>query len=193
MFLRTAFSVSALILALAGVGQAQDVVTGRGPALKFHIGSGIYLNEDSSLAQEWTVVNDPDLPVRIDAAKFKGVEIGYARDYYARAEIPIEASQKIAAIRVQVVPIDVWNDVGRGMGLTEVADIAPGPKMLEGQWRIHSETETAGMLKFVVFIRQVRLDDGTVLSADIDTVLKEIRKLNENATEKDINPDPKDP
>lgn len=139
------------------------------------------------------MINDPELPVHIDTAKFKGVKIKYARDYYASAEIPIMTSEKITAIKAQLVPIDVCNEVGRSMGLSEIADIAPGSRTLEGQWRIFSETETSEMQKFVVFIRQVRLEDGTVISADLNTVMKEIRKVNERATENDIDPEANKP
>ena len=193
MSLRMALFISLAAAASAGSSHAQEVVTGKGPALKFDLGSGIFLNEHSTLSQEWTVVNDPDMPAQIDTTRFKGVKIGYARDYYARAEIPIIASAKLSAIRVQLVPIDVWNEVGRTMGMSEIADIEPGPRTLEGQWRIFSETETSEMQKFVVFIRQARLEDGTVVSADINAVMKEIRKLNETATEEDITPQPKEP
>lgn len=191
MFLRLVAAWSLALVAL-GAAHAQDVVAGKGPSLKFDLGSGIYLNEDSSLVQEWTVINDPELPVTIDAANFKGVKIGYAQNYYASAELPIEVTQKVTAIHAQLVPIDVWNAVGRSFGLAEVKDLPIGKSQLAGRWRILSESETAQMMKFVVFIRRVRLENGTVISANLGPVIDEIRKLNENVSEKDIDPDASD-
>ncbi len=191
MFMRSGLA-AAIVLATFSIGHAQDVFTGT--VTKENFDPDGLTNPDSSLVQEWVVVNDPELPVRIDASKFFGITLHRTQDRGLAADvvIPLESSRSITAISVHLVFLDLWNEVGRTFDLTEAFDVAPGAEMLTGRWNINSQADAEAMRQLVVYVKQVRTEDGTIMSADMAPVLREIRKIAPNAVEADIRPIQKD-
>lgn len=179
----------ALYVALSGPVSAQEMVNGTGFPLNFDMGYGIMTNEGSSLVQTWMVVNDPSLPVSFDVSGYKGLETFYVeRGYQYRAKLKLNILQPISAVRIVVIPFDVWNHANRPLALSHISDIAPGSKYLEGTWNAFDETEALSTTTTIAYVDQVRLKDGTILTGDTDFVLDQARKLSAGLEITDISP-----
>lgn len=179
----------ALCAALSGPASAQEMINGTGFPLNFDMGYGIMTNEGSSLVQTWMVVNDPSLPVSFDVSGYKGLETFYVeRGYQYRAKLKLNILQPISAVRIVVIPFDVWNHANRPLALSHISDIAPGSKSLEGTWNAFDETEALSTTTTIAYVDQVRLKDGTIITGDTDFVLDQARKLSAGLEITDITP-----
>lgn len=179
----------ALQVTISGPVSAQEMINGTGFPLNFDMGYGIMTNKGSSLAQTWMVVNDPSLPVSFDASGYKGLETRYVeRGYQYRANLKLNITQPVSAVRIVVIPFDVWNHANRPLALSHISDIAPGSKDLEGTWNAFDENEALSVTTTIAYIDQVRLKDGTIITGDTDFVLDQARKLSAGLELTDITP-----
>lgn len=181
-----------ITVTVASGASALEVQSGTGDTVKIDLGYSTFINEKSSLQRRWTIVNDPALPVKIDAAGFKGFSTGYgsAVGYLHRASFDLEAAAPISAVRIITLPFDVWNEPSRPLSLTKLADIGAGLTRVEGEWRTYDESEASTLLATLSFVESVRLMDGTVMHADLTSILEEARKLNDQVSADDLQPTP---
>lgn len=167
----------------------QEIQSGQGFPLNFDIGYGIMTNEGSTLSQTWMVVTDPNLPVSFDVSAYKGLEIvNVDRGWQYRATFKLDVKQPISAVKVVVIPFDVWNQSLRPLALSHISDLAQGPKAIEGVWNAYDESAALSVLTTIAYVEEVRLQDGSILMADTDFVLDQARKLSSGLELSDITP-----
>tara|TARA_R100001369_G_scaffold88704_1_gene125617 strand:+ start:673 stop:1233 length:561 start_codon:yes stop_codon:yes gene_type:complete len=162
-----------------------ETLTGSGLPMKFGIGYGVMVNEESSLEREWVVVNDDKLPVKI--TQFKGSNIFLDdRTWTYKNHYKIEVAEPISAIEVRFIPFDIWGEKGRTLSSTEVRDFVSGSYDQDGTWRILSENEATEHFAMVAYVAQVKLSSGAVLRADTEAVVSEAQKFSAEFTSGDL-------
>jgi hypothetical protein len=173
------------LAALCAFSADAETVSGAGMPMKFGVGYGIMINEDSSLSREWVVVNDEKLPVKI--SQFKGANILLDdRTWTYKIFYKIEVAEPISAIEVRFIPFDVWGEKGRTLSSTQVRDYASESYDQEGTWRILSENEATEHFAMVAYVTQVKLSSGAVLRANTEAVVSEAQKFSSDFTSGDL-------
>lgn len=173
-------------LAFAGALQAQ-VMRGVGEPMKFDIGYGIEVNEDSTLSREWVIVNDPRLPVSLTSfvAKTRYED----RNWIYDVDYSIDAAEEIQAIEVRFLPFDIWGGSSRSLSATDIQDVAVGTSSFNAQWRLRSETAATQHYAMLGYVAQVKLTSGAILRANTDAVVGEARRFSDDFTSGDLSVD----
>ena len=185
-------TTAAAILAMMSVSaHALEVHSGAGVPVKIDLGFGFIVNEKSGLQRQWTIVNDPRLPVSIDPSGFKGLSTSHVdRGFQHEAVFDLKINAPVAAVKIITVPVDVWNETGRPLALSQIEDFTKSTGRLTGTWRAFDENEASEILSTLSFVGATRLADGTVLRADYAAIMEEAKKLSEAVKPEDLDPKP---
>lgn len=181
----------ALYLSILPVGViAQEVHTGEGPLMKTLLLGSVYLNEESSLRREWTIVNDEGLPARIVPDGFSGIQVSYQeRSFEYSAIFDVVVETPLTAIKVIFVTFDVWNDRVKNLASTDIQDLDEGDHFFSSRWRILSENEAASHFATLAYVDQVRTADGRIIRADRSAILEQAQRISAGFTEDDLSTD----
>jgi hypothetical protein len=182
------YSIS-LVICLAGVNAAtaQDVLSGEGSPMRIPSVGNVWLNNDSSLVRQWTIVNDDQFPARFSSERFIGVTVFYVDhsfEYHTNFRMIFDVP--VVAFRVVFVTFDIWNERVKNLSFSEVSDIDAGTHVFRGRWRLLSENEASEHYSTLAYVDQVRLMDGQVLHADRDAVVEQARRISAGFSEDDL-------
>lgn len=174
--------VMSFVLASPAVSQVES---GTGDPMRFDLGYGIVVNEDSTVDREWSVVNDPRLPIALQT--FTGLDTVHEdRDWAHEALYVVNVKEPITAFEVRFIPFNIWGEQGTTLSSTQIYDLSTGATRFTGTWRLYSENEAVEHFGSVAFVAQVRLADGTILKADLGPVLDAARAFADDVTEEDL-------
>lgn len=123
------------------------------------------------------VVVQPDAPVAITnyTAAYRERSQYISQGIHHSVKYQNKSDKIVVAIQVGLVSFDVWNEfLERTNGLS-TDTIQPG-KEDGGTW-IASPYHGFSFLTGVAFINRVRFDDGSIWTANHDTILEELRKI----------------
>lgn len=168
-----------------------------GGRITTELGYGIAVAKGSSLKREWIAVHDSTIPVDLEGTP--GISTGYVSKQYGgeyryRTKFQITTKQPIRAVEVRFLTFDVWGNHVRSLSFEEVADVAAGvTKDLQGEWALYSENDVERHYASIAYVARVRVEDGHVLVAPVDTVLDEARKFSAKFTAAELEPKPPTP
>jgi hypothetical protein len=146
--------------------------------------------KESSLKREWIAVHDSTIPVDLEGTPGVSPEYVYGRGYRYRTKFRITTKQPIRAVEVIFLTFDVWGNHVRSLSFEEVADVAAGvTKDLQGEWAL-SDNDVERHYASIAYVARVRVEDGQVLVAPVDTVLDEARKFSAKFTAAQLEPKP---
>jgi hypothetical protein len=176
------------------VGEADPSIR-KGQGEPLGIGS-LLRNKESSLKQEWVVIDDPRMTVRfIDVC---GVTTKYdqsrSSEYsqfflYTVQHQWMSGSTPLSAIEFRFLTFSVWGSHARTLCASNIKDIKPLTKYWEdSQWRLFSDHEAWEHFASIGYVARVRTAEGKVIEADTDLILREAKRFTEKFTEADLEP-----
>jgi hypothetical protein len=158
--------------------------------------SGLLQNKESSLKQEWVVIDDPQVMARF--LTVSGVTTTYdsrrSSEYsqsflYRVRHQWMSGSVPLSAIEFRFLTFNVWGNHGRTLCASYIKDIKPLTKYWEdSEWRLFSENEAWEHSASIGYVARVRTADGKVIEADADLILREAKRFTEKFTEADLEP-----
>jgi len=155
-------------------------------------------NKESRLRREWIFLDDPRLPVRFDLQKTEGIKTGktynaHSFDWLFKSKTALRISETaIAALEVRHLTFDVWGEHARTLTGTDIANRALDDNfVLEHTWNLYSENEAWNFYASISYVAQVRTDEGKIIRAETDTVLREARRFSEKFSAEQLEPTPK--
>jgi hypothetical protein len=150
-----------------------------GGSVVTELGLGIKVNKDSSLRRTWIVLNDPSCPIQISDA---GIQTTYVEDdngYRFRPTGSAKTSKPVRAFEVRYLLYDVFGEHLRTLSSTEVTDLSAGDIFSlsqSGSWYA-PENDVSELLTVVVFVAQVRGDDGKIWRFDQKAIVDELGRI----------------
>jgi hypothetical protein len=147
---------------------------------------------DTTLHREWVALHDPSLPIEL--AETPGVALGYKSESYSgkfqwHAKYQIVAKQPVTALDISFVLLDIWGERLQTLRDETIRDIpANVPTELESVWDMYPEENAVRFYTSIAFVRGVRLGDGRIIKADIDSVVQQIRKFSEKFDPAELQP-----
>ena len=142
----------------------------------------------SSLELEWFVVNDSTLSVVFsDPVGAKGDEddgwFSYQVDMHMHALAPVKAFE------VRIVTFNVWRQFTGTLSFTQLEDLESSQeKSFERRWGYHGESQLRAHRTSIAYVARVMLDNGQVVVADPELVLKLAKEIQESVTLQDLEP-----
>jgi hypothetical protein len=179
---------------LAQDGNAITVERASGGSVRTRLSHGIVLNESSSLSREWTVINDPRMPVCLvgctgvttrwrPETQYKSS--GY--EYFAKYQI--NCREDVAAYQIRYLTFDVWGSHERTLIAAEISDIAANENRKdEACWELYSENEASEFHASIAYVSKVRTAAGKVWEANTEPVMREVHRFNAKLMESDLEP-----
>jgi hypothetical protein len=136
----------------------------------------------SAIAQRTTtgtrIINQPNAPIKI--ISYNAVYVGSSSSYVSRGihhslEYENSSGRTVVAIQFGLVSFDIWNEFLDRTGGVTMETIAPGSKE-KGKWVATSYADFS-FHTGVAYVSKVRFDDGEIWSADLTSVVLELRKI----------------
>lgn len=189
MFIRFFLATALSLATMAASAQPLTVSRGTGASVKVDLAMGIALNKASSLTREWVIINDPALPLQIEAGS---AVPSYSQDrtrgsYRYRAEYTVKASDAVTAYEVRFLVLDVFGERQRLLSASELTDIAAESSHNHvGVWNLFSEADASTAFYSVGYVAAVRTASGQVYRARLPAVLAEIQKISSAIQASDI-------
>ena len=84
-------------------------------------------------------------------------------------------NRKIVAVQIGLVSFDVWNEFQDQTGGVSIEEISPGASE-NGTWITRVYADFSFLTGFA-YVSKVRFSDGTIWTADLDAIAKEMRKI----------------
>jgi hypothetical protein len=145
---------------------------------------------ETSLKREWVVINDPSFPVQLSDSA--GIVVRYKADpggYRWTANYTMTTSSAISAVDVRFVLLDVWGDRLETLSDASVVDVSgPSSKRQSAEWSLYPENEMASYFVSIAYVARVRMQDGRIYAAHLDSILEEIRKFSAKFEPKGLEP-----
>ena len=134
--------------------------------------------EPPQLDREWIVIDDPAMPVRFQSST--GIWIGASKDYVCSKFDLLIKDSDLAAIEVRFVLFDIWWEFVTTLAADTIQDMKADSvctidKMLN--WHCVSQAVAKTHYASVGYVSRVRLADGTLIKADCDAIVGELRQL----------------
>ena len=157
-----------------------------------------YKFDESSLQMEWIVIDDPRLPIQfveacgvipsIDSEHMLGM--GGGGDFCYQADIAAEVADVfVTAFEMRFLLFGVWGYHARTLSAVEVKDLEQGRHHEDKyKWTLFSEAEGREHYASIGYIARVRTNEGKVLLADTEFILREAQRFSEKFTEDDLEP-----
>ena len=136
----------------------------------------------SAIAQRTTtatrIINQPTSPIKI--ISYNAVYIGSSSTYVSRGihhnlEYENASVRTVVAVQFGLVSFDIWNEFLDRTGGVTMETIEPGSKE-KGKWVATSYADFS-FHTGVAYVSKVRFDDGEIWSADLPSVVLELRKI----------------
>lgn len=154
---------------------------GVGSSVRTNLGSGIVVNDKSSLMREWIVAQDTLLPVRLlgnPSPRTVYVSGYYSGNYQYRADFQVQTVEPLVSIEVRFVLFDVWGDLINTLSSTDVMDIGVDSETsLSGRWGALSENEVSEYYASIAFIARARTASGKVYVAQTRPIIEEAIRI----------------
>lgn len=145
----------------------------------------------SPLSLEWIIVDDPMLPISFAGVLGVRALRNATEDifhYYAEVQWRV-TGEPVAAWESRFLTFNLWGDHVRTLSSTEVrACPAQGVFKASPSWYLGSEAEGEEHLASIGYIARVRTQEGKVLRADTEFILREAQRFSEKFTEEDLEP-----
>jgi hypothetical protein len=156
-----------------------------------------------SLMLEWVVIDDHRMPLRfIDMCgitpAFEGPQSvidgspspnsAGQIDWGYEATVMLEpTSCRLVGFDLRFVLFDVWGQYTRTLFATEMAECEPMQRLsLTCRWPFQTQTQGEEHLGSIAYVARVRTQDGQVLKADEDFVVREARRFAEEFVVTDL-------
>ena len=155
-----------------GIGRGMRTISGR-----------------SSLELEWFMVNDSSLSLVFDEpvgakGKWDDGSYTYQVDMHMLALAPIKAFE------VRIVTFNVWRQFTGTLSFTQLEDLEPGQdKSFDRNWGYHVESRLRGHRTSIAYVARVMLQNGEIVVADPELVLKLATEIQESVTLQDLEPE----
>ena len=136
----------------------------------------------SAIAQRTTtatrIINQPTSPIKITS--YNAVYIDSSSTYVSRGihhnlEYENASGRTVLAVQFGLVSFDIWNEFLDRTGGVTMEAIAAGSKE-KGKWVATSYADFS-FHTGVAYVSKVRFDDGEIWSADLNSVVLELRKI----------------
>ena len=155
-----------------GIGRGMRTISGR-----------------SSLELEWFMVNDSSLSLVFDepvGAKGKWDDGSYTY----QVDMHMRALALVRAFEVRIVTFNVWRQFTGTLSFTQLEDLESGQdKSFERQWGYHVESRLRGHRTSIAYVARVMLENGEIVVADPELVLKMATEIQESVTLQDLEPE----
>ena len=155
-----------------GIGRGMRTVSGR-----------------SSLELEWFMVNDSSLSIVFDepvGAKGKWDD----NSYTYQVDMHMRALALVRAFEVRIVTFNVWRQFTGTLSFTQLEDLEPGQdKSFDRNWGYHVESRLRGHRTSIAYVARVMLQNGEIVVADPELVLKLATEIQESVTLQDLEPE----
>ena len=143
----------------------------------------------SSLELEWFMVNDSSLSLVFgDPVGAKGDEDdGW---YRYQVDMHMRALAGVRAFEVRIVTFNVWRQFTGTLSFTQLEDLESGQdKTFERRWGYHGESQLRGHRTSIAYVARVMLENGEIVVADPELVLKLATDIQESVTLQDLEPE----
>jgi len=140
---------------------------------------------------EWIVVDDPRLPVAFASVQgVRAVREPLEEKYWYYAKFDVQLTEdSITAWESRFLTFNVWGDHVRTLSYTKVHVVNHNEMALaSGSWYLGSKAEGEEHLASIGYIARVRTNEGKVLHADTELLLREAKRFSEKFTEEDLEP-----
>ena len=188
-----------VLLALIVVPQnteGQEEVDRIGSAVAtFHSGGSVGISRGlrrvsgaSSLELEWFMVNDASLSIVFgEPVGAKGdEEDGWFR---YRVDMHMLALAPVKAFEVRIVTFNVWRQFTGTLSFTQLEDLELlQDKNFERVWGYHGESQLRAHRTSIAYVARVMLQNGEIVVADPELVLKLAKEIQESVTLQDLEP-----
>ena len=155
-----------------GIGRGMRTISGR-----------------SSLELEWFMVNDSSLSIVFDepvGAKGKWDDGSYTY----QVDMHMRALALVRAFEVRIVTFNVWRQFTGTLSFTQLEDLESGQdKSFDRQWGYHVESRVRGHRTSIAYVARVMLENGEIVVADPELVLKMATEIQESVTLQDLEPE----
>ena len=155
-----------------GIGRGMRTISGR-----------------SSLELEWFMVNDSSLSLVFDepvGAKGKWDDGSYTY----QVDMHMRALALVRAFEVRIVTFNVWRQFTGTLSFTQLEDLESGQdKSFDRQWGYHVESRVRGHRTSIAYVARVMLENGEIVVADPELVLKMATEIQESVTLQDLEPE----
>jgi len=157
---------------------------------------GLLQNKESSLTQEWVVIDEPRMTVRfldvcgVTTKYDKARSSEYSQSYlYTVQHQWISGSTPLSAIEFRFLTFNVWGSHVRTLCASNIKDYRTDTKYWEdSQWRLFSDHEAWEHFASIGYVARVRTSQGKVIEADTDLILREAKRFTEKFTEANLEP-----
>jgi hypothetical protein len=124
------------------------------------------------------IISQPTAPVKI--VSYNAFYIDSSSTYVSRGihhnlEYENASARTVVAVQFGLVSFDIWNEFLDRTGGVTMEDIAPGSKE-KGKWVATSYADFS-FHTGVAYVSKVRFEDGEIWSADLNSVLLDLRKI----------------
>ena len=152
-----------------------------------------HINKASSLRLEWLTIVDDTLPVRF--TKPCGLVVHNRSDDYPlqleyKAETLLQiVDEAVMALEVRYLAFNVWAEHVVTLQAEEIADFQPGKHLrCHHTWGLYSDADGASHWASLAFVYRVLLATGTVLTANMEFVVREAQRFTGKITVDNLEP-----
>jgi hypothetical protein len=164
-----------------------------GGSITTQLGYGIAVAKGSSLKREWIAVQEPSAPAQFEGTPGVATVYDskqYGGDYLYRAKFKLAFTSDVRAFEVRFLLFNVWGEHVTNLVSSEVEDVASGgTKEYAANWNV-TASDVAEHYASIAYVARVRLADGRIIEAPIETVLDEARKFSAKFTAEQLEPKP---
>jgi hypothetical protein len=172
---------------IARVGTAVVTRTSGGP---IKVGTGPQsLGGRSTLELDWIMIADSTLGLVFDepAGAFGSPATGSW--FRLGADLRLRSLKPVTAFEIRILTFNVWREFTGTLSFTQLEDFKPlQKKRFERFWGVYTEEAIREHQISVAYVARVRLEDGTVIAADLEPVLETARAIQGSFTTGDLEP-----
>lgn len=151
-----------------------SVSTTSGESVQTRVSGNIVLNDKSTLKRTYYIVNDDKSPINLQDT---GIRTYFYKNYAFATTGNISINTDISAFEVDFLLFDVFGQHLKTLEYVNVMDGKGGETVpLRGSWRA-SENDASVYLSSVAFLKSARRADGSVWTADLEKITRQISKL----------------